>query len=102
MGNLPALAAVKVTLLSTVIFTSLRYIPIVPVVSKDVTLSSMCLFIAFDVGSGTFHSVKQTVIKPLTNSNPGTSSSVNVDTKAKSCNCGRGLAKSDPDRKFCK
>ena len=104
MGNLLALGATKVTRLSTVIFTSLTYIPVVPVVPKDVTLSSKCILMGFDVGSGTFYFVQPMTSEPVTNSNlaePGPSGS-SSDEKAKSCNCGRGRAKSEVDRKFCK
>ena len=65
----------------------------------------MSLFLAFDVGSWTFHSVQEMPSKQLTNSNPaepGTSGSISADDKVTSCNCGRGRAKGDPDRKFCK
>ena len=57
-----------------------------------------------DAGSGTFHSLLQTSGE---NANcdsvePSTSSGIIKDTKDSSCNCGRGRAKNDPDRKFCK
>lgn len=99
MGNLLALAAAKIIRLSVVIFTSLDYIPVVPVVPVDPVISSRCLLIGFTASNGVYHPVEQVSVEKATafHSKPDA-----ADETRDACNCGRGAAKKDSSRTFCK
>lgn len=106
MGNLLAIISTRLLQLSTVIFTSLSFVPVVPVVSEEAALSSKSLFIGFDACTGHYHVVRR---KPMQKNNSGlaqeastSTESSKADVKMTTCNCGRGAAKKDPERKFCK
>lgn len=100
MGNILALAVTKILRLSVVIFTSLDYIPVVPVVPVDPVISSRCLVIGFTASNGVYHAVEKistiaNAVVPQTN--------VGVTEKMRdACSCGRGAAKKDSNRTFCK
>lgn len=92
--------------MSIVIFTSLNYISVVPVVAEDAALSSKCLFVGFDESCGTYHAVKQISVERVTSNSlqafASSSGGVVPDDEIASCNCGRGAAKKDSERRFCK
>lgn len=109
MGNLLAIVTTRLLQISTVIFTSLAYVhvvPVVPVVSEEAALGSKCLFIGFDACSGNYHVVRRKPTEKVTSNflqEPSTSPDCDkADPKITTCNCGRGAAKKDPERKFCK
>ena len=101
MGNLPALAAAKVTEVSIVIFTSLEHIPIVSVVPTKPSLCSMCLHIGHDLSTGVYNGLGKNDNVAVLEEAGSVEQSVSSDN-IKGCNCGRGAAKKDEARKFCK
>lgn len=81
----------------------MEHIPIVPVVPTDAAISSRCLLIGYDVSSGSYYSVEKTSSESdVAISNRPSTSQDSVHYEPKGCNCGRGAAKKDPERKFCK
>ena len=106
MGNLLAIVSTRILQISTVIFTSLAYVPVVPVVSEEAALSSKCLFVGFDACSGSYHVVHRKPTQQVTSSILQESITLSdggkADVKNTTCSCGRGAAKKDPERKFCK
>jgi len=103
LGNLLAIAAAQVLQVCVVIFTSLDHIPIVPVVPVDAAISSRCILIGYDVASGLYYPVeKKNLESDTAGYNKLSCSTSHQYDDSKGCSYGRGAAKKDNERKFCK
>lgn len=81
----------------------MEHIPIVPVVPTDAAISSRCLLIGYDVSSGSYYPVENISSEgDVGSSEKPSTSQDSIHNDLKGCNCGRGAAKKDTKRKFCK